>query len=187
MLENRDQGATVERRRVIAYAISLVWLLFLTFPLVTAFQGGPPTLAGALSILLTLAFAALYAISMIRHFRDPDRITESLTWQSVAFIALLIAMCVAQMFLIGTDAFSLAVFVVPVTVFLLPPAPRLHRRRVRRDRDSRLPRIRPRVLAIAVRHHRFGRVPRLRGIGFLHQGCPRRFASRLARGGARRA
>lgn len=41
MLENRDQGATVERRRVIAYAMSLVWLLFLTFPLVTAFQGGP--------------------------------------------------------------------------------------------------------------------------------------------------
>lgn len=61
MLENRDQGATVEHRRAIAYAMSLVWLLFLAFPLVTAFQGGLPTLAGALSILLTLAFAALYA------------------------------------------------------------------------------------------------------------------------------
>lgn len=123
MLDKTEQGATDARRRTIAYAMSLVWLLFLTFPLVTAFQGGLPTLAGALSFLLTLAFAALYAISMIRHFRDPDRITESLTWQSVAFIALLIAMCVAQMFLIGTDTFSLAVFVVPVTVFLLPPRP----------------------------------------------------------------
>lgn len=123
MLDKTEQEATKARGRAIAYAVSLVWLLFLTFPLITACQGGFPTLAGAASILLTLAFAALYAISMIRHFRDPDRITESLTWQSVAFIALLIAICVAQMFLIGTDALSLAIFVVPVTVFLLPPRP----------------------------------------------------------------
>lgn len=123
MLDKTEKGATVERRRAIVCAMSLVWLLFLAFPLVTACQGGIPTLAGVLSILLTIAFAALYAISMIRHFRDPDRITESLTWQSVAFIALLIAICLAQMFLIGTDAFSLAIFIVPVTVFLLPPRP----------------------------------------------------------------
>ena len=123
MLDKTEQGATVERRRAIAYAMSLVWLLFLVFPLVTACQVGIPTLAGALSILLTLAFAALYAASMVRHFRDPDRITETITSRTVGFMTLLVALCVAQMFLIGTDALGLVVFLVPVAVFLLPPKP----------------------------------------------------------------
>lgn len=123
MLDKTEQGATDARRRTIAYAMSLVWLLFLTFPLITASQGGVPTLAGAASILITLTFAALYAASMVRHFRDPDRITETITSRTVGFMALLVALCVAQVFLIGTDALCLVVFLVPVAVFLLPPKP----------------------------------------------------------------
>lgn len=123
MLENSGMGATETRRRALAYAMSLVWLLFLSFPLLTAVHSDTPTASRILSILVTVTFAGLYAGSMIRHFRDPDRITGSVTWKTVAFIALLAAMCVTQLLLIGTDALSLAVFLVPVTVFLLPPKP----------------------------------------------------------------
>lgn len=121
MLENSGMGATETRRRALAYAMSLVWLLFLSFPLLTAVHSDNPTASRILSILVTVAFAGLYAGAMIRHFRDPDRITGSVTWKTVAFIALLAAMCVTQLLLIGVDALSLVVFLVPTTVFRLTP------------------------------------------------------------------
>ncbi|MFV0427199.1 MAG: sensor histidine kinase [Beutenbergiaceae bacterium] len=100
-----------------AWLLASAWLVFLVFPIMTVWHS--PALSAAervVGLLLIAAFGATYTIGFAR--------TKS-TRVAIVVLVVLSVLALALAVLIGTEAVSLAPFVVAFTVFYLPWVPAL--------------------------------------------------------------
>lgn len=96
-----------------------IWLVFLIYPLISAFQGERPLPLQIVAVLLVVAFAVVYSGGMGRLDRlqeagaDRGRLTALL-------LVLLCAIALADSSIIGLDALGFTPFILSFSMFALP-------------------------------------------------------------------
>ena len=100
------------------WVMSVIWLVFLAFPLQAALTLDGPWGWRALGVGLVLAFAVVYVAAFVRleTFIGPDG-KQSQAW---LVVGMLVALTAAAAAVVGTEAGSMAPFVVAFAMFALP-------------------------------------------------------------------
>lgn len=108
----RDPGANL------GLVFGGVWVLFLIFPVRTAVTGDLPIWQRVVSVALTVAFTALYLVTLSRGTRSSDMRGRADRWTILGF-GLLVVTWVAQIPLLGLSVLSFSPFVLSLTMFVL--------------------------------------------------------------------
>jgi two-component system, NarL family, sensor histidine kinase DesK len=100
------------------WVMSVIWLVFLAFPLQEALTLDEPWGWRVLGVGLVLAFAAVYVVAFVRldTFFGP----EGRQGQAWLIVGVLVVLAAAAALVVGTEASSMAPFVVAFAMFALP-------------------------------------------------------------------
>lgn len=102
------------------WIMAAIWLVFLMFPLTSAFTVETTWVWRSLAIAAILAFAAVYVYGFIRIGRTETRAqVNRFGWQC---IAVLVSLALATSLVIGLSALNMVTFVIAFAMFSLPLA-----------------------------------------------------------------
>jgi two-component system, NarL family, sensor histidine kinase DesK len=100
------------------WVMSVIWLVFLAFPMQQALTLDEPWGRRALGVGLVLAFASVYVAAFVRldSFHGPDA-KQSRAW---LVVGVLVALAAATAAVVGEESGSMAPFIVAFAMFALP-------------------------------------------------------------------
>lgn len=103
--------------RGFGFVMPAIWIFFLIFPIREALNIGG--WQGGVSLGLTATFAVLY-LWLCWGNSDDEFFPETLDWRTVLHLASLLAIVIAQLYLIGVMAIAMLIFIIGVLMFALP-------------------------------------------------------------------